>query len=110
MRIHATTPTAITINDQPADGKRVAAVYRCKLALDDLKNTDHPDVKFCDRCQQKVFRVIDFDGFEKAVASKGCVWGPLDLRNPADADRRHCFLGAPVPVDYHASPALQWDE
>ena len=62
-----TTLTAITINGQPADGNRVAAVYRCKLQFDQLRDTDSPDVKFCEQCKQKVFRVTDFDGFERLL-------------------------------------------
>ena len=70
-----TTPTAITVDGQAADDRRVAAVYRCRLQLDQLTSTDDLDIKFCEQCKQMVFKVIDFDGLEKAVAAKGCVWG-----------------------------------
>ena len=64
-----TTPTAITLNGQAADDRRVAAVHRCRLQLDQLTATDDPDIKFCEQCKQKVFKVVDFGGFEKAIAS-----------------------------------------
>ena len=101
------TPTEVQLNGQPADDKRIAAVYRCRLTLERLKDTDHPDVKYCDQCQQRVFKVTDFDGFEKAVASKGCVWGPVDLHSSAGQGSVP-FLGV-VTLGYEVSSPLKWD-
>jgi hypothetical protein len=81
-----TTPTEVQLNGQSADDKGIAAVYRCKLTLEQLKDTDHPDVKYCDQCRQNVFKGVDFDSFEKAAASRGCVGGH-------QLSRRVPFLG-----------------
>lgn len=103
-----TKPTSISLDGQAADDKRVAAVYRCRLAVADLQETDHPDIKFCEQCKQKVFKVVDFDGFEKAVASKGCVWGPAQFQPVGSADM---FLGGPLLDSYtYARSTLKWDE
>ena len=103
-----TVPTAISLNGQPAGDRRIAAVYRCKLQLADLAETGDPDIKFCDRCQQKVFKVVDFDGFDKAVASKGCVWGATDVHPVAGADHGSHYLGGAHAV-YEQPSALHWD-
>ena len=100
-----TVPTVISLNGQDAGDKRVAAVYRCELRLDDLAETDDPDIRFCDRCQQKVFKVVDFDGFEKAVASKGCVWGPVDMQPLTDTGH---YLGGAILINEQPSQ-LHWD-
>ncbi|ABM96767.1 hypothetical protein [Methylibium petroleiphilum] len=105
-----TSPTAIALNGQAADDKRVAVIYRCRLKPEQLAETDHPDIKFCDQCQQKVFKITDFDGFEKAVASKGCIWGPVNIRSPADKAKEMRFLGGPGLTDYFADSALTWDD
>lgn len=105
-----TTPTAIALDGQPADGSRVAAVYRCRVALEDLYATDHPDIKFCEQCKQKVFKVVDFDGFEKAVAAKGCVWGPNDIKGD-EPERPDVWFGVPRYDHYDLSSSpLEWDE
>lgn len=103
-----TTPTAIVLNGQAADDTRVAAVYRCRLQPEQLKTTDHPDIKFCDQCKQKVFKITDFDGFEKAVASKGCVWGPVSIRGDAPAEPM--YFGMAEISNYSAGSPLQWDD
>ena len=97
-----TKPTSITLDGQPADDRRVAAVYRCRLQLDQLAATDDPDIKFC---KQKVFKVIDSDGFEKAVAAKGCVWG---LGASGDTAPASCFVGSAESI-YEVMPStLEW--
>ncbi|WP_295641514.1 hypothetical protein [uncultured Methylibium sp.] len=104
-----TVPTIVSLNGQPADDRRITAVYRCKLRLDELGDTEDPDVKLCSQCQQKVFKVIDFDGFEKAVASKGCVWGPADIRPLTESSAEGLFLGGPC-MTYYPPSSLQWDD
>ncbi len=101
-------PTRIELNGQPVDGERVAAVYRCRLAFEELADTDHPDIKHCSRCKQNVVRVIDFDDFERAIASKGCVWVPNDRLSRMRSDRRYT-VGAVV-TDYYASSSLSWGD
>lgn len=96
-----TTPTAITLDGQAADDRRVAAVYRCRLQLDQLTATSDPDIKFCGQCKQKVFKVIDFDGFENAVAAKGCVWA---LRASGGAAPARCFVGSAESI-YEVTPS-----
>jgi hypothetical protein len=72
-------PTVIALNGTPTSGKQIAAVYRCRAKHENLRDTEHPDVRFCEACQQKVFKVVDFDGLERRVAACGCVWGPNDI-------------------------------
>jgi hypothetical protein len=105
-----TTPTAIVLNGQAADDTRVAAVYRCRLLPEQLKETSHPDIKFCDKCQQQVFKIKDFDGFDKAVASKGCVWGPVNIRSATDKSEERWFLGGPGLLTNYSGSALTWDD
>ena len=105
-----TTPTAITLDGQPADDRRVAAVYRCRLQLDQLTATDDPDIKFCEQCKQKVFKVIDFDGFEKAVASKGCIWAAVDADGPAIDAPRMLIVGATDDTYRSATTKLPRDD
>lgn len=101
------TPVAISLKGQPAADRRVAVVYLCRLQLDQLTATDDPDIKFCEHCNQRVLRVIDSDGFEKAVAAKGCVWG-LGRQYGATADRD--FVGSAASI-YEVMPsALEWDK
>lgn len=103
-----TESTVVFLNSQPADEKRVAAVYRCKVQFEQLSETGHADIRFCDKCQQRVFKVTDFDGFAQAVAAKGCVWGPINPGKTAEVNHGH-FLGGPVLL--YASPsALQWED
>ena len=102
-------PTRIELNGQPADGNRIAAVYRCHLRFDELHDTDHPDIKRCERCNQSVVKVTDFDGLERAIASRGCVWGVNNNSPTASGPRSSYFLGGVV-NDYYTSSALSWDD
>lgn len=102
------TPTSIRIAGTPVDDDRVAAVYRCHRQLVELQDTDNLDVKYCDTCRQKVFRVQDFDGLERAIASRGCVWGPIDMAFPKK-DSERCFLGGPA-IEYAGASLLSWDD
>jgi hypothetical protein len=104
------TLTAIMINGQAANDGRVAAVYRCRLQLDELKATDHADIKFCEQCKQKVFRVVDFEGFEKAVAAKGCVWGPVDIRAPEGLAKERLFVGGAGFTYESTRSRLTWED
>ena len=99
-------PTAISLNGQPADDQRIAAVYRCRLQLDQLQDTDHPEIKHCGVCRRSVVKVEDFDGFERAVAMKGCVWGPINVRSSA-VEPKDSFLGGAHLMDYAPAGALK---
>jgi hypothetical protein len=102
-------PTRIELNGQPADGKRIAAVYQCHLQFDELHDTDHPEIKHCDRCNQRVVKVTDFDGLERAIAPRGCVWGVNNTGPLTGGPRPFYFLGG-VATDYSTSSALSWDD
>ena len=71
--IQDTVLTATHLNGQAADSKRMPAVYRCRLQIDQLKYIDHPDIKLCKQRARKVFKVTDFDRIERAVAARGCM-------------------------------------
>lgn len=102
-------PTVITLNGEQCNGDRIAAVYRCKIAVAELEETDRPDAKHCGRCGQSVFKVVDFDGFDRAVAARGCVWGPQDLGNPVGAKTLGNFLGRATQLHYETGGPLAWD-
>ena len=101
------TPTVIHLNGKEDNKGRVAAVYRCKIPFMDLQNTADPDVKHCPQCERKVFLVTDYDGIERAVAAKCCVWGPVDIRYPNNDPRQNYFGFPATSID---TSRLKWDE
>jgi hypothetical protein len=48
-------------------------IYQCQKQWDELQSSSRADVRFCDHCRQEVHRVVDVDGFERAVAQVQCV-------------------------------------
>jgi len=48
-------------------------VYKCQKTWDALQASGHDDVRYCDRCKQAVYQVIDVEGFQRAVAQRRCV-------------------------------------
>ena len=101
--------TPIKLDGQSADDNRVAAVYQCRLRLQDLKETDQPDIKFCDHCQQRVFRVTDVEGFAQAVAAKRCIWTQAGWSESDQATQSSYILGKVAGV-YKTTPTkLNWD-
>lgn len=48
-------------------------VYQCQRRWQDLGATGHADVRYCDSCKQDVHRVVDVEGFQRAVANSRCV-------------------------------------
>ena len=66
-----TTPTTIFLGSTPES----AAVrnYQCQKQWDELQTSGHDDVRYCDSCKQSVHRVIDVQGFQRAVAQGRCV-------------------------------------
>ena len=102
-------PTRIELNGQPADSKRIAADYQCRLRFDELRDTDHPDVKRRDRCNHSVVKVTDFDEWERAIASRGCIWGVNNIGPIAGGPRPSYFLGVLV-TDDGTSSSLSWDD
>ena len=51
----------------------IVRVYRCQRRWDELQSSGHEDVRFCDHCRRTVHRVVDVDGFQRAVAQRQCV-------------------------------------
>lgn len=49
-------------------------VYQCQLRLEDLRDTSHPEIKFCDHCARSVFRARDTEGVLRLVAADACAW------------------------------------
>ncbi|WP_295645688.1 hypothetical protein [uncultured Methylibium sp.] len=97
-------------SDASTGGKRIASVYRCKMRFDTLEPTDYLDIRYCHRCQQRVFQVAGADGFVQAVAAKGCVWGPVEAGKAAEENPARFWLSQPL-VERRASDAvLRWHE
>jgi hypothetical protein len=103
-------PTIITIHGQPVDEKRVTAVYRCHLELEQLEDTDHPNIKHCAQCSRSVVKVEDFDGFMRVVAMNGCAWGPMNDGHTTQRGKSDIFLGELRVTDYTVGCPLRWDE
>jgi hypothetical protein len=99
-----TNPTKFTL-PSPQDDARVVSVYQRRVPFDALRTTADPEVKFCDQCAQRVYRVRDFDGFARAVASRLCVWGENDLR-PTGAASKQVMLGLPM----MPRESLKWED
>ncbi len=66
-----TKPTTFLLVNEP-DASPVQ-VYQCQKRWGDLQTSDHDDVRYCDSCKQSVHRVIDVQGFQRAVAHGRCV-------------------------------------
>ena len=67
----ATKSTTVLLGNTP--GSAVVRIYRCQKQWDESQPTSCVDVRFCDHCRQEVHRVVDVDGFERAVAQGQCV-------------------------------------
>lgn len=66
--------TVVQISGGSGNPKDEVPIYRCKQDWSALKETNSPDIKFCDRCSRSVFRAKDIDGFQQLSASGQCVW------------------------------------
>ena len=66
-----TKPTTFLLGNEP--NANPVQVYQCQKRWDDLQTSDHDDVRYCDNCKQSVHRVIDVQGFHRAVAHGRCV-------------------------------------
>ena len=90
-----TKPTAFLLGRDPDGGTVV--VYQCQKAWDDLQASGHDDVRYCDRCKQAVYHVIDVEGYQRAVAQRHCVMaegGGVEGGEPAR------FVGKPGAQHY----------
>ncbi|WP_394756743.1 hypothetical protein [Rhodoferax sp.] len=66
------TKATIVFLDSTHDGATVR-VYQCQRQWGELQLSGHEDVRFCGHCRQAVHRVVDVDGFQRAVAQGQCV-------------------------------------
>ena len=66
-----TKPTTFLLGNEP--NANLVQVYQCQKRWDELQTSGHDDVRYCDNCKQSVHRVIDVQGFQRAVAHGRCV-------------------------------------
>ena len=66
-----TKPTTFLLGNEP--NANPVQVYQCQKRWDELQTSGHDDVRYCDSCKQSVHRVIDVQGFQRAVAQGRCV-------------------------------------
>jgi len=68
-----TVATLVSIQTTTEGSAQAVTIYRCRQEWDQLKQTEHPDVRFCDACARSVFRARDHAGFLQLAASDKCV-------------------------------------
>ena len=66
-----TKQTTFLLGNEP--NANPVQVYQCQKRWDELQTSGHDDVRYCDSCKQSVHRVIDVQGFQRAVAQGRCV-------------------------------------
>ena len=66
-----TKPTTIFLTNTPESP--AVRINQCQKQWDELPASGRADMRFCDHCHQEVHRVVDVDGFERAVAQGQCV-------------------------------------
>lgn len=99
-------PTSIELTGDSA--ATLVQVYRCRMSWEDLQETDHQDVRYCDNCWQTVNRVVDVEGFRRAVAQSRCVMA--QGRNPGDGKPVFVVgMAAAKPYELDSSK-LTWEE
>lgn len=75
----------------------IVRVYRCQRQWDELQSSGHDAVRFCDQCRRTVHRVVDVDGFQRAVAQRQCVM----VAGYADTDQtENWFVGKADATSY----------
>jgi len=82
----ATSPTDVLIQGSAGNSATTVQMYRCRMEWEDLKETGHAEVRFCDECSRSVFRARDLDGFLQLAASDRCAYvdqGERTLGMPA---------------------------
>lgn len=95
-----TKPTAFLLSDEP--NASPVQVYQCQKRWDELQTSGQEDVRHCDSCKQSVYRVIDVQGFQRAVAHGRCVMiEGRDVVRGAQA----IALGKPGSVNYRVTAA-----
>lgn len=74
MATRSSRATTITVQGTSRDAPATVRMYRCRLPLEQLRDTASPDVKYCDQCARSVFRAYDVGGMLQLVASDSCSW------------------------------------
>jgi len=100
-----TKPTTIFLGTTPESA--VVRIDLCQKQWDELQFSGRADVRFCDHCRQEEHRVVDVDGFERAVAQGQCVM--VAGFDHADVTTK-LFVGQPGAVSYEADAALPVQE
>jgi hypothetical protein len=98
-------PTTIFLTNTPESAS--VRIYQCQRPWKELQASGRADVRFCDHCHQKVHRVVDADGFDRAVARAQCVM--VAGFDPADKSRK-LYVGQPAGVSYAAYASLPVQE
>lgn len=96
-----TNPTTIFLTNTPASA--AVRIYQCQKHWEELQASGRADVRFCDHCHQEVHRVVDADGFERAVAQGRCV---MVAGYDHAALTTKSFVGQPGAVSYEADALL----
>ena len=96
-----TKPTTIFLTNTPETA--AVRIYQCQKPWDGLQATDHADVRFCDHCHHEVHRLVDADGFERAVAQGRCVM--LAGFDHAEGTAK-LFVGQPGAASYEVDALL----
>jgi hypothetical protein len=91
--------TKASLATESATSERTVSLYRCRQDWEQLKETNHPEVRFCDGCSRSVFRARDHEGFLQLAAADKCVW--IENEEP--------IFGMPV-TQYQARKPLDWDD
>lgn len=96
-----TKPTTISLTNTPESA--AVRIYQCQKKWDELHSSGRADVRFCDHCRQDVHRVVDVDGFERAVAQRQCVM--VAGFDHADKTAK-LFVGQPGAASYEVNALL----
>ena len=95
------SPTTIFLTNTPESAS--VRIHKCQKPWAELQASGCADVRFCDQCHQKVHRVLDADGFDRAVARAQCVM--VAGFEPADKSRK-LYVGQPGGVGYEVYASL----
>jgi hypothetical protein len=96
-----TNPTTIVLTTTQKSAS--VRIYQCQKPWEELQASGRADVRFCDHCHQKVHRVLDVDGFERAVTRAQCVM--VAGFDPADKSRK-LYVGQPGGVGHKVYASL----
>ena len=98
-------PTTIFLTNTPESAS--VRIYQCQRPWEELQVSGRADVRFCDYCHQEVHRVVDADGFDRAVAHVQCVM--VAGFDPAHKSQKF-YVGQPGVVAYEVQASLPVQE